>query len=90
MSGRPVSLIALLACVFTFGVAYAGILPRITLKLEGREVAPILIGVVSAANAIGVMVMAPFAGRIVRRMGMADALIYWGLASVVMLGLLPA
>ena len=89
MPQRAVNLVALLVCVYTFGVAYAGILPWITLKLEGREVAPVPIGVVSAANAIGVMVMAPFAGRIVRRMGMANGLLYWGLMSVVMLGLLP-
>lgn len=89
MGRRNLNLVALRACVFTFGVAYAGILPWITLKLEGQQVAPVLIGVVSAANAIGVMVMAPFAGRIVRRMGMAKGLLYWGLLSVLMLGLLP-
>ncbi len=89
MPGRNLSLIALLACVFTFGVAFAGILPWITLVLESRNVNPVMIGVVSGANAVGVLVMAPFAGRVVQRFGMASALLWGGLFSACTIGFLP-
>ncbi|MEM7427647.1 MAG: MFS transporter [Pseudomonadota bacterium] len=89
MPQRSLSLAALLACVFTFGVAFAGIIPWITLVLESRGVSPVTIGVVSGANALGVMIMAPFAGRIVRRFGMANALLAGGFVATCTIGLLP-
>ncbi len=89
MAGRTLSLIALLTCVFIFGVAFAGVVPWITLVLEQRGLNPVLIGVVSAANAIGVLAMAPFAARIAQRFGMANALIAGGLVSGATIGFLP-
>jgi MFS family permease len=86
---RRTVLLVLFASVFSFAISFSGILPWMALQLEARSVDSILIGLVSAANPIGVMVMVPFAARIARRMGVADAMIAGSLVSTVPVALLP-
>lgn len=67
-------LVALFSGIIVLGVAFAGIVPWISLVLEARGVDPTTIGIVAAANPIGVLVMAPFVGRVMQRIGTANAI----------------
>ena len=85
----PWVLVALLSSVFAFAISFAGMLPWISVVLEERGLGATMIGVVSAANPIGTMVMAPFVGPIVRRVGMANAMIAGSLLSTAAMALMP-
>lgn len=86
---RRLVLIALFASVFAFGVSFGGLVPWIALVLEGRGTDETLIGVVSAANPVGVLLAAPLVPLIVRRFGAADAMLLSGIVSVAAIALLP-
>ena len=64
-------------------------MPWIALVLEGRGTDETLIGIVSAANPVGVLLAAPLVPLIVRRFGAADAMLLSGVVSVVSIALLP-
>lgn len=87
--GRRVVIIALLASVFSFSISFGGIVPWMALVLESRDTDPFLVGVVTAANPIGVMLMAPFVSRLTQRFGLADSMILSGVVGVVTIALLP-
>ncbi len=86
---RRLVLAALFAGVFVFGISFAGIIPWIALVLEERGTNPAIIGIVSATNPIGVMVMAPFVGRIMQRLGAANAIIVGSLVTALTIVLMP-
>jgi MFS family permease len=86
---RRVVLVALFIGVFVFGMSFGGILPWIALALEERGTSPTIIGIVSAANPVGVMVMAPFVGQIMQRMGAANAIILGTVIAAVTIVLMP-
>jgi MFS family permease len=86
---RKLVLAALFAGVFVFGISFAGINPWMALVLDGRGIDPTLIGIVSAANPVGVMVMAPFVARIMQRTGAADAIILGTVIAATSLVLMP-
>ncbi|MGE0023525.1 MAG: MFS transporter, partial [Hyphomicrobium sp.] len=82
-------LVALFSSVLVVGVAFAGIVPWISLALERRGVDPTTIGIVAAASPVGIMIMAPFVGRVMQALGTANAIMLGaGIASVTIL-LLP-
>jgi len=57
---RLSSYVALYASIITWGMSFAGLVPLMALVMEGRGTNPVLIGLVAAANPIGVIVAAPF------------------------------
>ncbi len=86
---RRLVLAALFAGVFIFGISFAALIPWMALILNERGTDPTVIGIVSAAGPIGVMVMAPFVERIMRRMGAANAIIVGTLVSATTIFLMP-
>jgi MFS family permease len=86
---RWLVLAALFAGVFIFGVSFAAVIPWMALILEARGTDPTVIGIVSAASPVGVMVMAPFVGRIMLRLGAANAIIIGTLVTALTLFLMP-
>lgn len=86
---RRLVLMALFASVFSFGISFGGLVPWIALVLEGRGTDETVIGIVSAANPVGVLLAAPLVPLIVRRFGAADAMLLSGVVSVVSIALLP-
>jgi len=82
-------LIALLTSVFSFSISFGGIVPWMALTLESAGTDPVLIGIVSAANPIGVMLMAPFVSRITQRFGLANCMIVSGIIGVITILMLP-
>jgi len=82
-------LFALFSSVLVVGVAFAGIVPWMSLALERRGVDPTTIGIVAAASPIGIMIMAPFVGRAMQILGTANSIMLGaGLAALTIL-LLP-
>jgi MFS family permease len=77
------ALAALYASVFSFSLSFGGIMPWMALAMETRGTDATLIGIVSAAGAVGVLVGAPLVPRMLNRFGAADAMI---LAGIVMVG----
>ncbi len=86
---RWLVLAALFAGVFIFGISFAAVIPWIALVLEARGTDPTVIGIVSATSPVGVMAMAPFVGRIMQRLGAANAIILGTLVSALTLFLMP-
>lgn len=86
---RQLVLAALFTGVFVFGMSFGGILPWVALALEAHGTSPTMIGIVSAANPVGVMVMAPFVGGIMQRLGAANAIILGTLIAAVTIALMP-
>lgn len=86
---RRLILAGLFASIFTFGTAFGGLVPWMALVLEGRGTASIWIGLVAAANSIGVAVAAPFVARVVRRFGTAPCMLASALITLVTIVLLP-
>jgi MFS family permease len=79
---RYVALLGLYASIFAFSISFGGLVPWMALDLEHRQVSASLIGLVAAAHPLGVMLMAPFTQRIVRRFGSGNAMILCTLAAI--------
>jgi len=86
---RMGSYVALYASIVTWGMSFAGLVPLMALVLEDRGTNPILIGLVAAANPVGVIIAAPFVAPIVRRFGTADAMILASVGAVATVAALP-
>jgi MFS family permease len=87
---RFMALAGLYASVFTFGISFGGLVPWMALHLDAQGLDGALIGLISAAHPIGVMLMAPFTQRIVRHFGSGNAMICCslvGVATMIPLGL---
>ncbi|MDY0872736.1 MFS transporter [Dongia rigui] len=87
---RFIALAGLYASVFTFGISFGGLVPWMALHLDAQGLDGALIGLISAAHPVGVMLMAPFTQRIVRRFGSGNAMIFCsvvGVAAMFPLGL---
>jgi MFS family permease len=87
---RFMALAGLYASVFTFGISFGGLVPWMALHLDAQGLNDALIGLISAAHPIGVMLMAPFTQRIVRYFGSGNAMIFCsviGVATMIPLGL---
>jgi len=86
---RRLALVAICASVLSFSVSLGGLVPWMALSLEARGTDEAVIGLVAAANPLGVMLAAPFVPRLLRRVGAADAILAGGLVSVASIALLP-
>ncbi len=70
----PVLFANYLSC-FAVGLAVGGVIPLFSLILEKRGVAEALIGGNSAVGSLGIICVAPFVPRIVRRFGLARSVV---------------
>ncbi len=68
---------------FAFGISFGGLVPWMARHLELQGNDTILIGLVSAAHPIGVLIMSPFTQRIVKRLGSGNAMILCGTIGLV-------
>jgi MFS family permease len=87
---RLMALTGLYASIFAFGISFGGLLPWMAGEMDGRGISGLWIGVVSAAQPVGILIMAPFTQRIVRRFGSGNAMIWCSviaLATVLPLGI---
>lgn len=84
------SYVALYVSIIAWGMSFAGLVPLMSLVMEGRGINPILIGLVAAATPIGVIIAAPFVAPVVRRFGTADSMILASIGAIITVGLLPA
>jgi len=69
---RRVSLAALLASNFSFGVAFGGFAPLISLLLENRGVDSVIIGLNTSMSPLGTICMAPLVPYCIKRAGPAN------------------
>lgn len=69
------SLLAHYASSMSIGLAIGGFVPLIAVTLEARQVDTVLIGINSAMTSLGVLLVAPFATTIVRRLGASPAMV---------------
>ena len=72
---RVKSFVALYTSSFTWGMSYAGLIPLMSVLLEGNNTHPVIIGLVAAANPIGVLIGAPLVSPILKRFGTANSII---------------
>jgi len=86
---RTGSYIALYTSIIAWGMSFAGLVPLMALVLEARGTNPVLIGLIAAANPIGVIIAAPIVAPIVRRFGTANAMILASIGAVVTVVTLP-
>lgn len=80
---RNFALLGLYASIFAFGVSFGGLVPWMALDMDARGMGGAMIGMVSAAHPIGVLLMAPLTPRIVRRFGSGNAMIFCSIVAVV-------
>lgn len=69
------SLLAHYASSMSIGLAVGGFVPLIAVTLEARQTDTVLIGINSAVTSLGVLLVAPFATTIVRRLGASPAMV---------------
>ncbi|MBT3558574.1 MAG: MFS transporter [Rhodospirillales bacterium] len=86
---RTISLVAIYAAVFTWGISYAGLMPLMALTLEGNGYSTLSIGIIGAVTPIGVILVAPFVPFIVSRLGTLNTIFLSSVGSLVMVALLP-
>src|SRR6185369_4001136 len=86
---RQLILAGLFASIFTFGTAFGGLVPWMALVLEGRGTPSLWIGLVAAANSIGIMVAAPFTARLVRQFSTQTCMLMSALIALLSMILLP-
>lgn len=86
---RVWSYVALYTSLMAWGMSFAGLVPLMALVLEERGTSPVLIGLIAAANPVGVIIAAPFVASVVRRFGTADSLILASLGAIATVGALP-
>ena len=67
---RLMVIVGLTLSVVMVGISLGGLIPWLSLKLEARGTSAVTIGLVAAANPLGIMLVAPFAHRIGMRLGM--------------------
>lgn len=79
---RHLALLGLYASIFAFSVSFGGLVPWMALDMEVRGVDATVIGLVAAAHPLGVLLMAPFTQRIVRRFGSGNAMVWCTLIAV--------
>lgn len=70
------SLIAHYLSSMTIGLAIGGVVPLIAVTLEARETDSVLIGLNSAITSVGVLLVAPYATVVVRRVGASLGMIF--------------
>ena len=73
--GRLAVLVANYLSCFAVGLAVGGVIPLFSLILERRDVSETVIGANTAVGSIGIICIAPFVPWIVRRLGLAPAVI---------------
>lgn len=79
---RFMALAGLYASVFAFGISFGGLAPWMALRMDSEGLDGALIGLISAAHPVGVMLMAPFTQRVVRRFGSGNAMIFCSIIGV--------
>jgi MFS family permease len=68
-------LVAAIATAGVFGVTIGLTMPLLALVLEGRGYGETLIGINSAATFVGILVLSPLASGLIRRIGLARAML---------------
>lgn len=86
---RTVSLIAIYAAVFAWGISFAGLMPLLALTMENNGESTLSIGIMGAIIPVGVIVAAPFVPAIVNRLGTAMTIVSSSILSLVTVALLP-
>jgi MFS family permease len=86
---RRLSLLGLFASVFAFAMVFGGMLPWMALVLESQGIGDQIIGLVSAAHPLGVLLAAPVTPRFMRWVGAANAMIWCSVACLAVILLLP-
>lgn len=69
------SLLAHYASSMAIGLAVGGFVPLIAVTLEARQVDTVMIGINSAMTSVGVLLVAPYATVIVRRVGASPGMV---------------
>lgn len=80
---------ALSLSIFVIGIAIGGTIPWIALSLERVGTDEVTIGIVVAAQSLGIMAVAPLAYRIATRVGLGRSMILFNLLMLPGLVLLP-
>ena len=80
---------ALSLSIFVIGIAIGGTVPWIALSMERAGSNEITIGLVVAAQSLGIMVVAPFAYRVATRVGLGRSMVLFNLLMLPGLALLP-
>ena len=80
---------ALSVSVFMVGVSLGGIIPWIALKQDGFGTSEVMIGIIVAAQPLGIMLVAPLVSRIASAMGLGTAILVFSLATLPGLALMP-
>ena len=80
---------ALSVSVFMVGVSLGGIIPWIALKQDGFGTSEVMIGIIVAAQPLGIMLVAPLVSRIASAMGLGTAILVFSLATLPGLVLMP-
>ena len=86
---RVGSYVALYTSIVAWGMSFAGLVPLMALVLEDRGTNPVLIGLVAAANPIGVIIAAPLVAPVVRRLGTANSMILASIGAIITVAMLP-
>ena len=86
---RLIIIAGLCSSVFMVGVSLGGIIPWIALKQDGIGTDEVTIGIIVAAQPLGIMLIAPLAYRIATSLGLARSMVLFSLASLPGLALLP-
>lgn len=86
---RRVIITALCISVFMVGVSLGGIVPWISLKQDGFGTNEVIIGIIVAAQPLGIMLVAPLVSRIGLGFGLGTAMVVFSALSLPGLALLP-
>ena len=79
---RLLVIVGLTLSVVMVGISLGGLIPWLSLKLEARGTSAVTIGLVAAANPLGIMLVAPFAHRIGMRLGMGWSILLFELLAL--------
>ncbi|MDA9176382.1 MFS transporter [Alphaproteobacteria bacterium] len=86
---RVMIIIALSISVFMVGISLGGIVPWIALKQDMLGTDAITIGIIVAAQPLGIMLVAPLVSRIASSMGLGLAMVVFSIGTLPGLVLLP-
>jgi len=79
---RLLVIAALSLSILVIGIGIGGTIPWIALSLDARGTSPFMIGVISAAQPLGIMIMAPFCFHVARRFGLARSVLIFDLLAL--------
>ncbi|MBT4890419.1 MAG: MFS transporter [Rhodospirillales bacterium] len=86
---RFYSLCGICTSVFAWGISFAGLIPLMSLTLEGRGYDPLMIGLLGAITPVGVILAAPMAPGFIQALGTARAIFITSVGITITVALLP-